>query len=450
MNDRIKEWYEENETSVMEFSRDIWLHPELKMEEYGSCKATASFLEAQGFEVYTCHCLGPDREPNTVVATWGSGSPVVAVFGEYDALPGLGQEAVPWRSKLPGAGHGCGHNLMIAAAVGAACAAKHAMETQHIPGTIKFLACPAEEGGNGKLFMHRLGLFDGIDCIVGWHPEAGPLTANERVGLAIEKLVFEFRGKPAHAAAAPEQGRSAMDAAELMSVGVQYLREHMKMGCRIHHRYLETMPAMNIVPEFASVAYCVRATSLKDMRELADRVVSAAKGAAIMTETQMNYRVISALPGTWILTSFTRFIYESARKIPPLSYTEEEERFAEELYRNVFGRDCDGSPLDSSLTEPAGIPSIHYGSNDLGYTTYTIPTARFVGLGLIRDTCVHHWALTSTAGMSIGQKAAVYVSKAMAQSLVDILLSPRVIEGWKEELKAKAHLEPDDIVWPEN
>lgn len=450
MDNRLKEWYEENERAVIEFSKDIWLHPEIKMEEYHSCKATAEFLKNQGFCIHTCHCRFPDREPNTVVAEWGNGSPVVAVFGEYDALPGLGQEAVPYRSAKEGLGHGCGHNLMIAAAVGAACSVKKVMEDGHIKGTIKLLACPAEEGGNGKLYMHRLGLFDGVDCIVGWHPEVGPLTSNEKVGLSIEKIVFEFKGQASHAAAAPELGRSAMDAAELMSVGVQYLREHMKMGCRIHHKYLETMEALNIVPANSAVAYCVRATNIPDMKELAERVIKVAEGAATMTGTEMKYKILSALPGTYILTSFTRFIYESALKIPPLEYTEEEEEFARELYQNVFGKECEGSPLDHQLVEPAGVPSINYGSNDLGYTTYTIPTARFVGLGLLKDTCVHHWALTSMAGMSIGQKAAVYVSKSMAQSLLDILKIPQVIDGWKQELKKGAHLAPGDIVWPED
>lgn len=448
MNEAIMNWFHENEASLIELSKDIWNHPEPLMEEYHSCKATADFLEAQGFSVSTCHCRFPEREPNTVVASWGSGHPVVAVYGEYDALPGLAQPATSYRVKSTGWGHGCGHNLMAAAAVGAACAAKAALEHSGCSGTVKMLACPAEEGGNGKMYMHRLGLFDGIDCLLGWHPEVGALTGNERVSLSIEKLKFYFHGKASHAAAAPELGRSAMDAAELMSVGVQYLREHMSMDCRIHHKYLETMSGANIVPEHASVQYIVRAKDMNGMRALAERVIKIAEGAALMTETQMEYEVESALPGTLILTSFTRFLYESARKIPALGYTEAEKAFAAALYKSVFDQECEGSALDEALEEPSGIPTLNYGSNDLGYTTYTIPTARYVGLGLIKGISVHHWALTATAGMSIGQKAAIYVSKALAQSMYDIFKEPGVIGTWKREMEERKKGQACEPVWP--
>lgn len=448
MNEAIKDWFHENEISLIEYSKDIWDHPEPLMEEYHSCEATANFLKAQGFSVYTCHCRFPERKPNTVIASWGSGHPVVAIYGEYDALPGLAQPATSYRVESAGWGHGCGHNLMAAAAVGAACAVKAALEKSRFSGTVKMLACPAEEGGNGKMYMHKLGLFDGIDCLLGWHPEVGDLTGNEKISLSIEKLQFHFSGKASHAAAAPELGRSAMDAAELMSVGVQYLREHMSMDCRIHHKYLETMRGANIVPEHASVQYIVRAKDMNGMSELAKRVIKIAEGAALMTETQMQYQVESALPGTLILTSFTKFLYESAKKIPALEYTSEEEEFAAALYKNVFEQKCEGSALNKALEEPNGIPTLNYGSNDLGYTTYVIPTARYVGLGLIKDISVHHWALTATAGMSIGQKAAVYVSKALAQSMYDIFRNPNIIETWRQELEERKKGQVCEPIWP--
>lgn len=448
MERSIEAWFLENSAALIAFSEDIWRHPEPLMEEYHSCRVTADFLRAQGFSVKTCHCRYPEREPNTVVASWGSGRPVIAVYGEYDALPGLAQDAVSHRTEKEGWGHGCGHNLMIAASVGAACAVKTALEQTGTNGTVKMLACPAEEGGNGKIYMHKLGLFDGIDCILGWHPEPGDLTGNERVNLSIGKLIFRFHGKASHASTAPELGRSAMDAAELMSVGIQYLREHIPMDARIHHKYLETMSAANVVPENAAVQYVVRAKDMNGVKDLIRRVVLVAQGAATMAETRMEYEICSVLPGTVILPRFTRFLYESARKIPPLTYTPQEEAFGLELYKNVFGTECPDSVLRKALVEPTGVPSINYGSNDLGYTTFMIPTARFVGLGLIDGISVHHWALTATAGMSIGQKAAVYVGKALAQSMFDLFHDPQAIASFQEDLVKAKKGQVCEPVWP--
>ncbi len=435
MNQAIGAWFKQNEEALVRFSRDIWEHPEGLMEEFYSCERTSALLKAQGFDIALCHCKDPEQRPNTIVARWGSGHPVVAVFGEYDALPGLAQDAVPHRAPAPGYGHGCGHNLMITASVGAACAVKAAMEQEKLAGTVVFFACPAEEGGNGKMYMHRLGLFDGIDCLLGWHPEPGALTANEKVNLSIAKLTFSFTGRASHASAAPEMGRSAMDAAELMSVGVQYMREHMSSDARIHHAYEQVVTKANVVPEHAVVDYMVRAKDLNSVQSLVERVVKVAQGAALMTETSVTHTLHSALPGTLILTSFTRFLYESACKIPPLHYDEAEKIFAQTLYRNVFSTEPSEDVLEERLVAPSGVPSTNFGSNDLGLVTHLIPTVRYIGLGLISGVPVHHWALTATAGMSIGQKAAVYVSKALAQSMYDILKTPQVIEAWQVELE---------------
>lgn len=437
MDKHIRKWFDCYEKQVIAYSRKLWENPEPMMEEYVACEETAAFLQDQGFSVEVCHCRYPERKPNTVVASYGSGPPVVAIYGEYDALPDLGQDTVPYRSPIQGYGHGCGHNLIAAATLGAACAAKEAMDKEGLKGTIRYLACPAEEGGNGKLYMQRLGLFDGIDCLIGWHPDDCPLTGFEQMGLSIEKMIFSFTGKAAHAAKAPEMGRSAMDAAELMSVGVQYLREHMSSDCRIHHSYLETASKANIVPEHSSVYYVVRAKDLEGMYALAERVMKVAQGAAMMTETKLDYTIESALPGTLIVTSFTKFLSESAQKIPPLTYTEEEENFAKDLFTSVFQKEVENSVLSTEFVQPNGVVTLNYASTDLGYATYTIPTGRLVGLGMIQGTPVHHWALSCTAGMSIGQKAAIYVGKCLGQALVDILLDPEHIKVWKQEHKER-------------
>lgn len=449
MNEAIKKWYESCSDGVIALAKEIWSNPEPLMEEYNSCAKTAEFMRKHGFDVKTYHCKYKDRKPNTVIATWGSGKPVIGIIGEYDALNGLGQDPVPYESRKPGYGHGCGHNLMAPACGAAAVAAKAALEAEGLEGTIKFLACPAEEGGSGKLYMVRDGMFDGIDCCMAWHPDSKNIIPFEGVLQAISNMTFEFYGKPAHAAASPEMGRSALDAAELMNVGVQYLREHITDDSRIHHIYLAAGDRPNIVPEYASLYYYVRSKDLDSNKELVERVKKVAKGAAIMTETDVKITLNSMCSETFIVKSFNDFLYNSASKIPAVEYTHEEKEFARTLYKNAMGKEPLEDVLFTGLDKPTGITKHIPGSTDVGYVTYMIPTSRLFGLGLIKDVPMHHWAVTATVGMSIGFKAALFAGKAIAQCAYDICNNPEVVKTWWEELSTKRGNSNFEPVWPE-
>jgi len=449
MNEKIKKWYEMYSDEVITLAKEIWLNPEPLMEEYNSCSKTAEFLKKHDFDVMTYHCKYKNRKPNTVVATWGSGKPIIGIMGEYDALKGLGQDSVPYHSSRPGFGHGCGHNLIAPACASASVAAKAAIEAEGLSGTIKFLGCPAEEGGWGKLYMVRDNIFEGIDCCMFWYPMPCNIIPYESILQAISNMTFEFYGKPAHAAVSPEMGRSALDAAELMNVGVQYLREHITEDSRIHYSYLAAGDRSNIVPEYASLDYLVRSKDLKSNRKLVERVKKVAEGAAMMTETDVKITLNSMCPETFIVNSFNNFLYNSASKVSTIEYTPEEKEFAKTLYKNVMDKDAFEDVLFTNLNKPTGIVNHVPGSTDAGYVTYIIPTSRLFGLGIIRDIPMHHWAVTATAGMGIGFKAALFAGKAIAQCAYDICKTPEVVKVWWKELHSKKNDSNFEPIWPE-
>lgn len=448
MNEHIKNWYDAHAAEVEALAKQIWSRPEPAMAEFESCRAMAAFMRAQGFDVKTFHCQDPSKADNTVVATWGQGRPVIGIIGEYDALPGLGQDAVPYPSPIEGYGHGCGHCLMSPSGGSAAAALKAAMEAEHLPGTVKFFACPAEEYGDGKMCMARDGVFDGLDCCMAWHPAPRNLRIRENVQNSMAHVVVEFFGKAAHAAADPEHGRSALDACELMNVGVNYLREHMDTTSRIHYTYLSAGEKPNVVPAYASVFYYVRAKDMKSDLALLERVRKCAEGAAIMTETEYKFTVETMASGCVQISDFNRFFYESMRKIPALTYTEEEKKFADELFRHINDR----APAEGEETLFTGIDAPTHehtnspGSTDAGYLTHLVPTSRLQGWGMVAGTPGHSWGAVAAVGSSIGLKAAVYSGMAQAQCGYDILRDPSVIEGWKADLKRQT--KDDDEVKP--
>lgn len=449
MNEVIKKWYGMYSDEVIALAKEIWSNPEPLMEEYYSCSKIAEFFKKHHFDIMTYHCKYKNREPNTVVATCGSGKPVIGIMGEYDALKGLGQDAVPYHSSKPGFGHGCGHNLIASACASAAVAAKTAIEVEGLSGTIKFLGCPAEEGGNGKLYMVRDNIFKGIDCCMFWHPMPCNIIPYEGILQAKSSITFEFYGKPAHAAVSPEKGRSALDAAELMNIGVQYLREHITDDARIHYIYLAAGDRPNIVPEYASLDYYVRSRDLESNKELVERVKKITKGAAMMTETDIKITLNSMCPETFIVNSFNDFLYDSASKIPTIEYTSEEKEFAKTLYKNVMDKDVFEDVLFTGLDKPTGITNHVSGSTDAGFVTHLIPTSRLFGFGIIKDIPMHHWAVTATAGMGIGFKAALFAGKAIAQCAYEICKTPEVVGIWQEELRTKRGDRDFEPIWPE-
>lgn len=448
MNENLKKWFDAHSHEIIENSDKIWEFAEPPMEEYESCKVLSEYLRKNGFAVETFHCFDKTRPDNTIIATWGSGKPVIGIYGEYDALRGLGQDAVPYPSPRKGkAGHGCGHCLMGSADSAAAVAIKNVMEAEGLTGTIKFFGTPAEEGGNGKIFMSHDHIFDGIDCCLSWHPMDRNITPTEDVLLAINNVLVEFHGIAAHAAGYPHLGRSALDACELMNVGVNYLREHVTDDVRIHYKYLHGGDTANTVADYASLQYIVRAKNAKNAFETLERVKKVAEGAAHMTETTLEFTVLSSACETFISHPMNAFCYESAKKIPEITYTPEEEQFAAEIYKCENGKYPEESILYSGLKAPTGKDTFLSGSTDCGYITRMVPTCRFFGTGWIKDVRSHAWGTVAAVGSSIGHKAEVYASKILAQCVYDILQNPAVIEDWKADL-AKKVTEDDTYYQP--
>lgn len=441
MNETIGKWFEQHTPEVIEIANNIWMHPEKSLEEYYACQITADWLQKWGFSVEAFNVKG-NGQPNAVVAKWGSGKPVIGLVGEYDALKNLGQEAVPVQSIIPGPGHGCGHNLIGACGMSAAAALKEAMVAESLPGTVVYLACPAEETLEGKLFMKEAGYFDDLDICLMWHPVGKPPSVVEASFSASGNWIFEFHGKTAHAAAEPWNGRSALDAAELMNVGVQYLREHMTEDARIHYSYIPGDNAPNVVPEYAALNYYIRSKDYAGYQDLAERVKRISEGAALMTDTTVESSLRASCCESKINHTLNHYLYEAAIKIPTISYTQDEIDFARELYKNVTGKQApaDNSELlSTSLEKLTGIVTRDAGSTDLNWITHMVPTSWIFGFGMVLGLPGHHWGQTAVAGMSIGQKGALFAGKALAQCGYDCLEDPNIVEQCWQDLKDSSH-----------
>ena len=324
MNRSIAEWFDQNEKDVRALMHDIWEHPELGLEEEYASRAVGKYMVAQGFSVELRNAEkyeDLDAKPNTVIATWGTGKPVIGILGELDALPNLGQDPVPYESPRATAGHGCGHNLMAGGAAGAAAALKYAMEKEGISGTIRMVGCPAEEIGRGRVALIAAGAFDGMDIALAWHPRQAEFDFDDWQSLANNHIRFEFHGVPAHAKAAPWAGRSALDSAQLMNMGVEFQREHNTKDCKVHYIFRNGGLAPNVVPDYTCTYYYVRALN-EHIDELTQKVINAASGASMIMGTSVEYTIESAVKGSQPNTTLNHHVYESALKIPALTYDE--------------------------------------------------------------------------------------------------------------------------------
>lgn len=455
MNTILQSWYDKNREKTIQLSKDIWSHPEIAMQEHYACRRVGEFLKEEGFSVQEINVQGLEEEPNCVIGRWGSGKPVIGILGEYDALPGLGQEATNHYAPLEGPGHGCGHNLISAAGAAAAAAVKTAMEAESLEGTVVFIGCPAEEAIGGKFYLARDGYFDELDVCYLWHPSARPLVIGE-VGIqSIISLELYFHGQGAHAVNA-EKGRSALDAAELMNIGIQYLREHVPKEVYMSHTYLSTgEKPSNIIPDYAAVQYSLRARSLAVVQNVLERVIDVAKGAALMTGTSVEHKIATVHHEYVINTALNQAVYESSLKVPMVEYTEEDYQFALELYETVNKakpnmddmlknglvpvwwavpwKDGLLDILSHQRQEPKGELWIPGGGSDLSDVSHIVPTAYLTGPGGIYGLPGHHWSTVAVSGTSIGWKAMLMGSQVMAQASYDLLHSPETIAACRKE-----------------
>lgn len=451
MNRNIEAWFAAHQDDIRSMKDDIWARPEVAFTEYYACGRTAEFLRAQGFEDVEVFSLESENgQPNCVRATYGSGEPRLLIMGETDALAGLGQDRVPYFSPKQGPGHGCGHNLMAAGNAAAACAVLAAMKAENIPGTLVFLACPAEESLAGKAILAREGYFDGIDAAAIWHPFGMDMMfiSGEELS-ATTNIVFEFRGKTAHAGYAWE-GRSALDAAELMTTGVQYLREHVTGDCLMHHIFLDGGQAPNIVPETASVYFYLRSKE-EHNDDLVRRVKLVAEGAATMTETTVRSFVKAGCHSYKPNLTMLRHAAETAKGMPRIEYTPEEYEFARQMHINMNG----SAPENVEELLPHGYlpwmdaPGYAGGSTDVGDTGMVCPTIQFSGFGMVKGMPNHHWTTVATVGTDIGLKGAVAGGQMVAQLIWDLFTDAEFLAAAQKEFR-ETHPHPYVCKIPKN
>ena len=452
------EWIEKNRERLIRISDTIWEYAELGLREYKSSKLLADELEKHGFKVER----GVAGMPTAFVATWGSGKPVIGIMGEYDALPGLSQKVVPRREPLkPGApGHGCGHNIHGTSGMAAAIAVKVAMEKHGLEGTVKFFGCPAEENFSGKVFMVRDGVFDGVDAVLSHHPSSMN-AATLKSSLAINSARFHFYGKAAHAGGSPEEGRSALDAVELMNVGVNYLREHIIQDARIHYVIEKGGEQPNIVPEYARSWYYVRAPERDQVEYIYDWVVDIAKGAALMTRTRVEVEFLEGIYNLIPNRTLAELVVSNMREIGLPEYSEEDLKFAKEIAKTIPRESKinqlrkSGRPgwerlidklMDDEVPDPWGEGEVSHGSTDVADVSWQAPTLEFSTAAWVLGTPGHSWQAVAQSAAGTGHKSLIFASKVLAASVLDLLTNPGLLEKVKQEhrkrLKGRKYVSP--------
>jgi len=410
-----------------QIARTIWNWAELGYQEAKSSSLLQENLKNEGFSIET----GLADIPTSFVATYGSGSPVIGILAEFDALPGLSQDTVPVQKPLisGGSGHGCGHNLFGTASVSAAIALKEWLLQSKRAGTIKVYGTPAEEGGGGKVYMVRAGVFSGTDVVLHWHP-ADNNNANPESCLAFISGIFRFYGISTHAAAAPEKGRSALDGVEAMNFMVNLMREHVPQESRIHYVITKGGLASNVVPDYAEVEYTVRHPDVRTTIELWERVVKAAEGATLGTGTTMKYEVSSGLYNLLPNETLAKLMHANLEKVGGINYTPEEQAFAEEIQKTLKNPPSIHSVQKVMPYQMGYFPA----STDVGDVSWVVPT---VGLGVatwVAGTPAHSWQAVATNGMSIGFKGMQNAAKTLAMTAIDILNNPSIVAQAKAEM----------------
>ena len=410
----------------------IWNLAEMGYQEYKSAAILQELLKQEGFSIQK----GVAGIPTAFIANYGSGSPEIAILGEYDALPGLSQKAIPYKESNNGnAGHACGHHLFGTASAAAAIALKEYLVKTKKSGTVKFFGCPAEEGGSGKVYMTRAGLFNDSDIALHWHPSSIN-DASPKPALANKSAKFRFYGVSAHAAAAPEKGRSALDAVEAMNSMVNMMREHVDESTRIHYVITRGGEAPNVVPAFAEVYYYSRHTNRDEVIQVFDRIVNAAKGAAIGTGTTMDYEMIGGTHELLHIESLQKRVYDNLEKIGGYDYSDEEYDFAEKI-SNSLGLKLDTKYVKNIQPYNSSINAKGSGSTDVGDVSFAIPTVGFNAATWVPGTPAHSWQAVAAGGTSIGLKGMVIAAKTITLTGMQLIDNPKLLEKAKEEFHLK-------------
>lgn len=414
----------------IEIAQTIWDLAELGYQEFESSKLLQQKAKEAGFTVETAVA----DIPTAFVASYGSGQPIIGILGEFDALPGLSQKVSQHREAHieGGAGHACGHNLFAAGSWAAAKAIKEQIANGTLSGTIRFYGTPAEEGGAGKVYMARSGVFDDVDVMLHWHP-AGFNDASPRSTNANKGAKFRFHGIPAHAALSPEKGRSALDAVEAMNFMANLMREHVPESSRIHYVITQGGEAPNVVPEFAEVFYYIRHPDFKTVQELFDRLVLTAQAAAMGTETKMDFEVINGSYNILPNTTLSQITYNNLVEVGGVTYNADEQKFAEELYTTLYKPDA---KLGSQEQIRPFVPSAGRASSDVGDVSWQVPTAGLTTACLIPGSYLHTWQAVAAGGSSIAHKGMLNASKVLAMTAAELMQNPDLIAAAREEWEA--------------
>ncbi|MCR6109117.1 amidohydrolase [Bacillus sp. A301a_S52] len=444
------------QTEMVDASDAIWEVAELRFEEVASMSILQKLLTNHGFTVKT-NIGGIET---AFLAEYGEGEPVMVFLGEYDALSHMSQAAemthpTPHVGNLNG--HGCGHNLLGVGAAGAAIALRYELEKNKMPGTIRFYGCPGEEGGSGKAFMVKEGLFDDIDVAISWHPNTfnGIFSMNT---LANYQVAFEFKGRAAHAAAAPHLGRSALDAVELMNVGVNYLREHLVQDARLHYAVTDTGGlSPNVVQEKAEVLYLMRAPQNDQLKDIYRRVVNIAKGAAMMTDTTVKTRFDKGCSGIVRNKTLEKLMYEQMKQVTLPQYTDAEKRLAEgyvstyrpeeiesnkkQIFQMIDEREhetwntllSESPPLLNKILPYSEKSQLLHGSSDVGDVSHIAPTVQCFSNCYAFGATLHSWQIVSHGKTTIAHKGMMYAAEVMARTGLALLTSPEVLKKAQQE-----------------
>jgi len=460
-------WLQENQSRFTKVSDEIWANPEVAFQEFKASRLQADFLQAEGFRI-TWDIGGLNT---AFVAEWGEGKPVIGFAGEYDALAGLSQKNQPTQEPLieGGPGHGCGHNLLGTGCMAAAVALRRWLDATGREGTVRYYGCPAEERITGKTFMARAGAFEGLDAAFNFHPSRLNY-AQKGSSIGAYDLKFRFHGRASHAGGSPHLGRSALDAVELMNIGVNYLREHVTSNVRMHYVITHGGDLPNVVPAEAEVWYFVRAYQATERYHVANRVRRVAQGAAMMTETTVDEIFNGACSSVLNNAYLADLQYEAMQVVGPIPFTDEEKAYAHKIN--------DGYPLDTTgelfknlklppeVEERVGVlkrepllgenfPSldegvIRTGSTDVGDLSWITP------LSMLRTACwpagvsAHSWGIVAASAMSIGHKGMMHAAKIMALAAIDLCTDPEHLRKARQEFERATKGQPYRMPLPDH
>lgn len=450
---------DDKKEKLFALSKKIWSNPELQFKEWIAVDTYAAALEEEGFHV-TKNIAGM---PTALVGEFGSGKPIIGILGEYDALSNLSQVGcIAEKKKIEGQenGHGCGHNLLGMGSLAAAIMIKDYLKESGKAGTVRFYGCPAEEGGGGKCYMVRSGCFDDVDLTLTWHPDNMNYIVPTKL-LAIVSGKFKFKGIEAHASMSPDLGRSALDAAELMNVGANFLREHINGNARIHYAFLnDGGPYPNVVQSEAELYYTVRAPKLTQAKEIYDRLVKVANGAAMMTETTVEQKITSAMAETLTNITLEKLLHQNFEELGGVPIDDQDIAFAEairekmtandlmydvnrlelyhgERYSDLVRPHIEGKPINNYVYPYKEPEKVFFGSSDVGDVSQVAPCAQLSTACYAQGTPNHTWMVVSQAAAPLGNKAALHAGKVMGATAIDLIDHPELVDEAKKEFERR-------------